>query len=380
MSKKQEWSVYEDSDTESDDAVELAVQSYLFAHPSGTSSPQPCGSNDTTFFEDSIQKIIDEMTKVFNPHTPAYDEECRLYRNMECIEPSRRHELRGKKVWWELGDGYYDLSVNSTLYEEDIISDEIDILMGVLIDDFVEEEETVEDKLERLFECETTRVSRRRRPYNTVSYIRQPDGRWYEIGVNGEIVPCDEELSQSLEPTSTLFTPSREDIDVENHGPQAPRCNRGERRAFQPLYDSTSTPGLSSTQSVQHRLPVFEPFSSLLEVDSVSAIRGSSADTTQADSAQVDTTPADLTSSHQQYATFNSSHQGFNELELGSGPDYFHEMNMYSDYAESGVEYTPVHTDSDDDFFFDASGNTFEFLRSMNDSGYETDTDYPIQY
>lgn len=49
---------------------------------------------------------------------------------MECIEPSRRHELRGKKVWWELGDGYYDLSVNSTLYEEDIISDEIDILMG----------------------------------------------------------------------------------------------------------------------------------------------------------------------------------------------------------------------------------------------------------
>ena len=68
----------------------------------------------------------------------------------------------------------------------------------MLIDDFVEEEEeTVEDKLERLFECETTRVSRRRRPYNTVSYIRQPDGRWYEIGVNGEIVPCDEELSQS---------------------------------------------------------------------------------------------------------------------------------------------------------------------------------------
>lgn len=178
-------------------------------------------------------------------------------------------------------------------------------------------------------------------------------------------------------PTSNLFTPSREDIDVENHGPQAPRCNRGERRAFQPLYDSTSTPGPSSTQIIQHRLPVFEPFSSLLEVDSVSAIRGSSADTTPADLStsqqfgSVDTTPA----------TFNSAHQGFNELELGSGPDYFHDMNMYSDYGESGVEYTPVHTDSDDDdFFFDASANAFEFLRSMNDSGYETDTDYPIRY
>ncbi|KAK7601374.1 hypothetical protein V9T40_008815 [Parthenolecanium corni] len=161
----------------------------------------------------------------------------------------------------------------------------------------------------------------------------------------------------------------RQDIDVENHGPQAPRYNRGERRAFQPLYDSTLTPGPSSTQSIQHRLPVFEPFSSLLEVDSVSAIRGSSADTT----------PADLTSS-QQYATFNSSHQGFNELVLGSSPEFFHEMNMYSDYAESGVEYTLVHTDSNDDDFFDASGNSFKFLRSMIDSGYETDTDYPIQY
>lgn len=62
---------------------------------------------------------------------------------------------------------------------------------SVLIDDLAEENK------ERLFECETVRVSRRRRPYNTVSYIRQRDGRCYEIDVNGEVLPCTEELDQS---------------------------------------------------------------------------------------------------------------------------------------------------------------------------------------
>lgn len=83
----------------------------------------------------------------------------------------------------------------------------------------------------------------------------------------------------------------------------------------------------------------------------------------------------------QHFGTFNNNnHYGSNDLILGSSPDFFQEMDMYSNYGESATKYSPVHTNSNEEDFFDAAGNSFDFLRSMIDLGDETDTDYPIQY
>lgn len=48
---------------------------------------------------------------------------------VDCVEPGRNHDLRGKRVWWETGDGTFELTVNSTLYVEDIEDEECEIFM-----------------------------------------------------------------------------------------------------------------------------------------------------------------------------------------------------------------------------------------------------------
>ncbi|KAK7598026.1 hypothetical protein V9T40_006261 [Parthenolecanium corni] len=244
------WTVYEDSEDE------FIVEDDSLQTPLATSSPCRSVRRNANGNDSGLERFFIR----YDVEVDVEEEELRLMMNNDCVEPGRNHDLRGKRVWWETGDGTFELTVNSTLYVEDIEDEECEIFMRILIDESEsyivesltepEEEEICSrilfynswDDFEDVCDSfdvthqRNERAHRRGRPaYGETGLIRQPDGRWYELGRDGEILP-------TRKPSPLRFTPSMEKEDKENHVPQAPRCDNSNRRPLATLSSVDSTP------------------------------------------------------------------------------------------------------------------------------------------
>ncbi|KAK7582147.1 hypothetical protein V9T40_013592 [Parthenolecanium corni] len=244
------WTVYEDSEDE------FIVEDDSLQTPLATSSPCRSVRRNANGNDSGLERFFIR----YDVEVDVEEEELRLMMNIDCVEPGRNHDLRGKRVWWETGDGTFELTVNSTLYVEDIEDEECEIFMRILIDESEsyivesltepEEEEICSrilfynswDDFEDVCDSfdvthqRNKRAHRRGRPaYGETGLIRQPDGRWYELGRDGEILP-------TRKPSPLRFTPSMEKEDKENHVPQAPRCDNSNRRPLATLSSVDSTP------------------------------------------------------------------------------------------------------------------------------------------
>ncbi|KAK7601126.1 hypothetical protein V9T40_008567 [Parthenolecanium corni] len=99
-------------------------------------------------------------------------------------------------------------------------------------------------------------VHRRGRPgYSESGFIRQADGRWYELGRDGEVLP-------TRKPSSQRFTPSMEKEDKENHVPQAPRRDNTNRQPLVTLPAVDETPQRGSLFAFRRDSQVAGPSSS----------------------------------------------------------------------------------------------------------------------
>ncbi|KAK7601518.1 hypothetical protein V9T40_008959 [Parthenolecanium corni] len=244
------WTVYEDSEDE------FIVEDDSLQTPLATSSPCRSVRRNANGNDSGLERFFIR----YDVEVDVEEEELRLMMNIDCVEPGRNHDLRGKRVWWETGDGTFELTVNSTLYVEDIEDEECEIFMRILIDESEsyivesltepEEEEICSrilfynswDDFEDVCDSfdvthqRNERAHRRGRPaYGETGLIRQPDGRWYELGRDGEILP-------TRKPSPLRFTPSMEKEDKENRVPQAPRCDNSNRRPLATLSSVDSTP------------------------------------------------------------------------------------------------------------------------------------------